>query len=362
MNLTTLYLGMKYGLVLKKPIYLARSIRNHLVHGLGLKKTPTLRSLCLAITYSCNFSCPHCFTNEMMRKRKDERYLTLENYRRLAKQAMELGAISFAFQGGEIWLRKDYREVIQAFKPSRNYIAVTTNGSFINKKTAKELKSIGVDTVFFSLESAIEEEHDRLIGRKGGYATTMQAIRTTMGHGPRVGINLTLSKANLRSEGVKKLVEFCNKKKILLVIIFARALGSWKEFRSLMLDKEDIKYYNTTFKKMCPFAHRDLVYNYGGKPGCPAGKENFYINPWGDVLACPFNHTRFGNVKEKSLGEIHRNVMRTPWFNHFHPRCLTAEEPAFMDAYYEGISQSKNGLLDYSYWLKKNDKSTADKS
>jgi len=347
-------LAFRYGFLWRKPMFLIKATKNTLLHRLNLKKGFTLRTLCLAITYTCNYDCQYCFTTEMLNKRKKENYLQLEDYQRIAKEARDMGAISFAFQGGEIWLRKDYKEVINAFQPKKHYITVTTNGFFVNEKTIQELVDLRVDMILFSLESGMKQEHDKITNRVGSYDVIMKAIQTAIKNKRiKVGINLVLSKNNIYSNGVNKLIEFTKNNNIILNIIFARALGHWKEYRKVMLSQKDIDYFEKNIKSIHPYFSRDINFNYGGGGGCPAAKENFYINPWGDVLACPFNHTFFGNLKKTSLQDIQNRAMKIKWFNHFHPKCLTAEEKTFMDLYFRGIDESKNGFVDYKYWLKK---------
>lgn len=349
-------MAFKYAFLWRKPYFLLKFAKNIILHRLNLKKTFTLRSLCLAIVYACNYNCNYCFTRDMMEKRKKESHLQLEDYQRIAKEAISMGAVSFAFQGGEIWLRKDFKEIIKAFQPKRHYIAVTTNGFFINEKTIKELADLSVDTIFFSLNSGLAKEHDKIINQPGSYNVIMRAIEITLKSKIRVGINLVLSKENIYSEGFKKLIEFCRQRKLVLNVIFARALGHWKEYRKSMLSDEDIAYFEKEIRPLYPYFSRNVDFNYNGTCGCPAAKENFYINPWGDVLACPFNHTFFGNLKKESLGDIQKRALKIDWFNRFNPKCLTAEENDFMDDYYAGIAKSENGYLDYSYWLEKQKK------
>lgn len=352
-KINRIYLVLKYGFLWQKPNFLLKLAKNNLIHRLNLKKTFTLRSLCLAITYACNYNCPHCLTKEMMKKRAGEELLQLKDYERIAKESIKMGAISFAFQGGEIWMHKDFNKIIKLFQPKKHYITVTTNGTFVSKETLKELAGIGVNKILFSLESGISSEHDRLTGMPGGFETTMMAIKTVLAEKKsQIGINVTLSRENLYSDGFRKLVEFCNKHKILLNVIFGCALGNWKEYRKVMLSKEDIEYYNKNIVPLSPFINRHLNFNYNGCYGCPAAKETFYINPWGDVLACPFNHTFFGNLKKDSLKEIRERAFKVGWFNHIHPRCLVSEEKVFMDAYYPQLDKSQYGYVDYKYWLK----------
>lgn len=348
-----IYAAFKYGFLWQKPHFLLKLAKNTLIHRLNLKKTFTLRSLCLAITYACNYNCSYCLTKEMMKKRAGEELLSLDDYQRIAQEAISLGAVSFAFQGGEIWLHKDFKEIIRAFQPKKHYITVTTNGTFLTEQKLQELVDLGVDQVLFSLESGVAQEHDKAVNRPGAYEDTMKALNLAKNSKIKVGINITLSKENLYSEGFKELIEFCNKRQMFLNIIFGCAVGNWKAYRNVMLSDKDIKYYNKNIVPLCPYINRHLNFNYSGQYGCPGGKEHFYINPWGDILACPFNHTSFGNLKKDSLKEIQKRAFSVGWFNHLHPKCLITEEKAYMDEYYSALGQSSSGYVDYNYWLKK---------
>lgn len=346
-------MALKYGFLWRKPHFLLKLVKNTLIHRLNLKKGFTLRSLCLAITYACNYNCSFCLTKELMKKRAGEAMLTLEDYKRIAQEAMSLGAISFAFQGGEIWLRSDFKEIIEAFQPKKHYITVTTNGTFLTKKAIQELIDLKVDKILFSLESGVAQEHDSAVNRPGAYQETMEALELALKSKIKTGINITLSKENLYSEGFRNLIEFCNKRKIFSNIIFGCAVGNWKSYSYVMLSKEDIAYYNKNIVPLSPFINRHLNFNYNGKYGCPAAKEHFYINPWGGVLACPFNHTFFGDLRKESFKEIHKRVYKTPWFNRFHPVCLVSEDKLFMEEYYKTIDKSQHGYIDYKHWIKK---------
>jgi molybdenum cofactor biosynthesis enzyme MoaA len=63
--------------------------------------------------------------------------MKVDDYRRVAQEAMELGVIDFSFQGGEIFLAPEYEEVIKVFQPEKNLISVTTNGTLLNLERIK---------------------------------------------------------------------------------------------------------------------------------------------------------------------------------------------------------------------------------
>ena len=56
----------------------------------------------------------------------------------LADQADELGYFEFDLQGGELLLRQFTFETLEAIKPERFYLYLTTNGFYLDEKMAKE--------------------------------------------------------------------------------------------------------------------------------------------------------------------------------------------------------------------------------
>ena len=58
----------------------------------------------------------------------------------LADQADELGYFEFDLQGGELLLRPDLLfETLEAIKPERFYLYLTTNGYYLDRKWQKNL-------------------------------------------------------------------------------------------------------------------------------------------------------------------------------------------------------------------------------
>lgn len=332
---------IKYGFHWNKPMYFFKLFRN-LIRAkfyklFGINKF-VLRGIDFAITYKCNFNCDHCYANTLEGARKGE-LMTVEEYKKTAAEAMALGATGFSFQGGEPLLRKDWMEVIAAFKPWENHITITTNGSLLTEENVKKMKKAGVDTVYFSIDSGDPEEHDKFRKHPKSFEKIMTAIELVKKHKMKIAINTTVSRENLYSEGFKKILDYSKKNKIMHETIYARPLGSWNNKVELMLSPEDIKYYYE-LRKNYPFVVRDLDNNYG-KWGCPNVKEVLYITCYGDVCPCPYTHVSLGNVKNEPLKEIRERGLNNKWFNHYHHECLTAIDKEFMAIYLPKVSEKK---------------------
>ena len=335
------YLRFKYGFHWRKPRYLLRLpinlLKGKLYKLFGIQKF-AFRGIDFAVTYACNFNCEHCYAKTLIPKKRTRRMI-VDDYKRVAKEAMKLGSAAFSFQGGEVFLHKGWEEVIKAFKPQYNHITITTNGSLLNEEIIKKLWELGVDTVYFSIDSGIAEEHDEFRRHKGSFEKIMKAIELVKKYKMKVAINITVGNFNLYTEGFKKILDFSHKHRIMLETIFARPLGNWDGNVDVMLSEEDIAYYYK-LRENYPFVVRDLDNNYG-RWGCPTVKEVLYVTPYGDVCPCPYSHVSLGNVLEEPLGVIRERGLKTEWYDHYHEKCLTAREKEFLQVYLPLVGKKK---------------------
>jgi len=294
-----------------------------------------LRGIDFAVTYACNFNCDHCYAKKL--KDKNRALMTIEDYRRVCNEAMKLGCLCFSLQGGEVFFRKDWEDIIKAFRPDYNHILLTTNGSLITEELVIRLKELGLDTLYFSVDSGIAEEHDEFRKHKGSFKKIMKAVGYCKNHKMKIVFNTCVTKQSLYSEGLRKLLDFTHKNRILVETIFARCLGNFDGRHEFMLDDDDVGYYYE-LRKNYPFVVRDLDNNYG-KWGCPTVKEVLYITAYGDVCPCPFSHIVLGNIKEEPLKVIRERGLKTKWYGHYHNECLTAMDKDFMNVYYPLIEE-----------------------
>jgi len=67
--------------------------------------------------------------------------------------------------------------------------------------------------------------------------------------------------------------------------------------------------------------------------GCFAGRRWIHVDGDGVALPCAYMPLGFGNIKEKSLEEIWREMTRYPWFK---GRCsCQMRDPGFREAHKE---------------------------
>ena len=124
------------------------------------------RGIDLNFNNACNLTCDYCFTNSPKHDHVKE-MLPVDVVARIADEADELGIFEFDLQGGELLLRPDKLfEVLEAIKPERFYLYLTTNGWFLDEKMAQRLAEAKVSRVSVSLDSIDPATHDKIRGRK----------------------------------------------------------------------------------------------------------------------------------------------------------------------------------------------------
>ena len=124
------------------------------------------RGIDLNLNNACNLRCKYCFTNSPKGDHVKE-YLSPKVIGNLADQADELGYFEFDLQGGELLLRPDLLfETLEAIKPERFYLYLTTNGYYLDRKMAEKLAKFQVSRVSVSIDSMDEKVHDDIRGRK----------------------------------------------------------------------------------------------------------------------------------------------------------------------------------------------------
>ena len=261
-------INAKYSFNIKKPLLMLRIVNAYL-KILFLRKTP-LRYVDVAVGYGCNLRCQHCSASKFTKQAANR--LSIEDYKRLAKQCLDMGVITVGFTGGEPTIYPEIEDIIKSFQPKKTMISLITNATLLNEEKILSLKNVGVDILCISIDSYYEKEHDDFRGVNGVYKKALNSINLAIKNGLKVVIATTITHNNIRSDSIRKLIELTEKMNILLVFSLACPAGRWdKECDEILLNQEDISYMNTLFLKH-PHIRRDFESNWL-KKGCGAGNE-----------------------------------------------------------------------------------------
>lgn len=131
-----------------------------------------LQDLRISLTDRCNFRCTYCMPRELFGSEHlflpRRELLDFDEIERLARIAAGLGVRKLRLTGGEPLLRRDIDTLIArlAAIDGIDDICLTTNGSLLTEKRARELASAGVNRVTLSLD-AIDDDVFKAINDVG---------------------------------------------------------------------------------------------------------------------------------------------------------------------------------------------------
>lgn len=142
------------------------------------------------ITNRCNLHCLHCYSSSADISTPDE--LSTDEGLKLIDDLSEYGVPVIIFSGGDPLMRQDlFTLAAHAFKKGIR-CALSTNGLFIEKETARQIKDTGFSYVGVSLDG-VGEINDRFRGMKGAYEKGLAGLRNCRSEGITVGLRFNLN-------------------------------------------------------------------------------------------------------------------------------------------------------------------------
>jgi radical SAM protein with 4Fe4S-binding SPASM domain len=144
-------------------------------------------------TNRCNLRCVHCYINAKPQNNKDS--MDTEQGMKFIDDLAEFKVPVILFSGGEPLLRDDLFDLAGHATKKGIRIALSTNGTLIDNKTAGQISNLGFAEVGISLDG-ISATNDRFRGHKGAYRNALQGIRNCVALGIRVSLRLTITGYN----------------------------------------------------------------------------------------------------------------------------------------------------------------------
>ena len=300
-------------------------------------RLPAFRQVEIQITFACNLRCRHCSTTSFDLSKN---HLTIDDYRRIARQCRQNNVAMVSFTGGEPLYDPRIEKIIGVFDTGATLVSITTNGTLLTPELAQRLKRLGVDNLTISLDGDTPETNDAIRGQ-GTFHKILKAIDIALTNRLSVIVIYTLSHKSISDGIFDRMIHFCAERGLTLHVSLAAPVGNWcdpKAAAEYVLTPKDIAYL-TKCQARYPFLRRDLDGNFT-KRGCPAGTERFVISPFGDVLCCTKIQACFGNVKESSMLDLARKMKEYEFIRSSPPVCLVAEDKNFLDTYLPRLAKN----------------------
>ncbi len=204
------------------------------LHKETVRKVARLEALHINATKTCNLACTFCYDNAQRAKSKN---LPLSVYEGIVDDACSLGLQKVILSGGEPLTRGDWRDIALLFAARGVEISLATNGTLITQDVADFMAGLEHYSISISLDGA-EQAHDRIRGRKGAYAKTLNGLRILKKAGVKFAINTTLSRDNVGD--VKDLARIARDFQCYVRLSLLHPNGRAENMGSQALDAEEI--------------------------------------------------------------------------------------------------------------------------
>ena len=304
---------------------------------------PPLR-VTFEVTYRCNLSCPFCFQEFAREQSPDfKKNFELSNEEILAAVDELPRHTLITFNGGEVFVRKDFPELLRAIKARGRRCNIVTNGTMLFADKAELLvDQSSVLSAGVSIDG-IGETHDLIRRLPGAFERTvanlrgLSAYRSRRGRRfPVVDVKTVITSQNLaqlseiyllaRDIGADYLTLSCLRTSELLFALPCRssmADGAWREAPVPLSEPVDLDLLRAQLEnlhRLAATARPALRFypDYGEIPGiikyyanegtladyelCRAPWTNIRVAPNGDVYPCLAY--RMGNIREQRLLQI----------------------------------------------------------
>ena len=167
----------------------------------------------------CNFSCSMCYVRKTRQEveASPRPILTLEDWRRIAREAREAGTLYLLLTGGEPLLWPDFWTLYEELVDMGFLVSVNTNGSLIDGAAVARFRKRPPHKLNITLYGAGEETYRRLCGASDAFARVDGAIRALIDSGVAVKINCSLTPQN--AGDMEQIVDYAKSRNAPLTVV-----------------------------------------------------------------------------------------------------------------------------------------------
>jgi len=271
----------------------------------------------LITTYRCNAKCHMCEIWKHPTEPSEE--LDVGYYEKLPD------GLRINITGGEPMLREDIEEIFKVVYPKASLLELSTNGYYTDKIVAIAEKYPNT-LIRVSIEG-LSALNDKLRGTKNGFDHALRTIlELKKTKCKNIGFSIVISDKNV--DELLSLYELCCYLEVELGNSVMHNSWYFHKTDNRIEDVEKAVRFETEFVKMLLQSHRRGLKNklkdYGRayfnksialrlagetckyRPACGAGKDFFFVDPWGDITPCNGSDEEWivGNLKDDSFENI----------------------------------------------------------
>jgi len=258
----------------------------------------------LDVTYRCNERCIHCYLDH-----DDHGEMTTAEIKRTLDQLAEAGVFFLSLSGGEVFLRRDFFEIVEHARSQLFAVKIKTNAVMIGEAEAQRLRALNIDTIQISLYSHRPEVHDAITKLPHSFERTVRGIRFLRDQGLRVTIANVLMTSNIADHsGVQQLAAELGVHYTLDPTITPMMDGDTAvlDLRVGGKELEDIMHSPALVPNQEEFCAPPKPVTEDDLDGysCSAAHSFCYISPYGDVFPCVQFPLPTGNIRRERFLDI----------------------------------------------------------
>jgi radical SAM protein with 4Fe4S-binding SPASM domain len=264
-------------------------------------------SVQLDLTYRCNEQCVHCYLDH-----EDHGEMTTAEIKHLLREMAEAGVFILTLSGGEIFLRKDFFEILECARALTFCIRLKTNAVLIREAQAARLRDLGVESIQVSIYSHRPGVHDAITKVPGSLKRSIKAIRLLKSQGLKVVMANVLMTHNMDDyRGAEALADELGAEYTVDPTVTPMMNG---DRTNLGLNLEDSGLRDIfrdeslvgNVEEFCapPLPVDDDAMN---SLPCSAGHTACYVSPYGEFYPCVQFPLSCGNVRQQSFIDIWRH-------------------------------------------------------
>ncbi len=154
---------------------------------IGKNEIPSLRYLMVEVTDRCNLSCAHCYVGE-----GKGRHIDISLFEKLISDFEDIGGLRLIITGGEPLMHPRFEEINRLAGKKRFRSILLTNGTLINRDTARSLL---FDEVQVSIDG-MRKGHEIIRG-KGSFDLAVKGLQALKDEGHQISVATMIHRFNL---------------------------------------------------------------------------------------------------------------------------------------------------------------------
>lgn len=261
----------------------------------------------LSVSSRCPYRCPHCYA---LPELGPEEAVPLEALVQAVRDLAEAGARAVFFTGGEPLMRvEDLPVLVRTAREAGLRCFLVTTGHRADREVLARLAEGGLAGVIVSLDGRDAATVARSKGNPGAFDVAVSALRAAVQVGLLASVDCMVGPEVLDPEGFDRYLDFVGDLGVHFVNFFpahpsggAAVHGRFGLTPAEHARLESLMARNNRGARPRPLAWSAAVWE--APRGCVGGHQFIYVNPLGQVRACPFLPRPVGDIVQGRLRDI----------------------------------------------------------